>query len=236
MSATCKSLVAAVALLAVAGAQASGNIWSVYSYAATLDATTTIGGTTFTAGAPVTGAVYVIQGNTPTNGGWGFANEVALYVDSVNQFSFSTAGLSAMGEGAGNAQVDNNRRLVSSGAPFQDVFQASLRPETTTRFYGSPLGGGATEVSFELRSPFLNPAPLANSSLALPSAVNLGLFSALNNLRLTFANGATLDATINTMTVSQVTQLPAVPEPSTAMLAVLGLATLGLMRRRQRAA
>ena len=219
--------VAAAATLAAGGAQAQS--WTRYDYVATVDANTDIGGAMFAAGSQVTGEVFVRNGITPTNGGWGYANEVAVYNDAVTLFTFHHASLDTAAVGEGNAQVNNNRRLTRSGGSWQDVFGASLTTEPTTQFLPTQVGDGVSGLMFELRSPFMG-APAATTSLALPQLVNVPLFSGQNDLRLSFANSMFVDATIVQMTASQVT---AVPEPSTFALAGLGLAALGLARRRQ---
>ncbi|EHR70239.1 PEP-CTERM putative exosortase interaction domain-containing protein [Burkholderiales bacterium JOSHI_001] len=229
-------LAVAAALMGAAVAQAATPSWTLYDYTATIKSNTTISGTSFAAGSSVAGQVYLLNGVTPDNGGWGFAGEVARYVDVVNAFSFNTSGLSVGGTGAGNAEVDNNRRLVRAGGAYQDVFAASLGTEPTTSFTATALGGGLSAMSFMLRSPFLGGAPSATTSLALPSAVNLGLFSDTNSLQLSFKDASLLDATLTSMTVSQVSQIAAVPEPATAGMAALGLLVLGAARRRRQAA
>jgi hypothetical protein len=221
-----KTLAAATALLA-AGAQAQ--TWSRYDYVATVNTNTVVDGASFAAGSQVTGQVFVLQGVSPGNGGWGYAGEVAVYTDAVQVFTFHHAALDVAGVGAGNAQVDNNRRLTRSGGGWQDVFGASLLPEATTQFTPTLLGGGVTGLSFEMRSQFaVNPQ--ATTSLDLPSLVNVPLFNSTNNLALTFANSGRVDATIQSMSVSTVS---AVPEPGSFALAGLGLAGLSLLRRRQ---
>jgi hypothetical protein len=233
---TLKSLiVAAVAVFGAAAAQAQS--WTLYDYSATLNAATTIGGTTFAAGSQVSGAVYALNGVTPGNGGWGFAGEVARYGDAVNSFSFQHALLNVTGTGAGDLGVDNNRRLTKRGTAYQDVFLANLNTEPTTVFTPTAFGGGVKSLGFELRSSFQGSGPAATTSLAMPSAVNLPLFNGSNSLLLTFNDNSSLNATLQTMTVSQVDHISAVPEPGSAAMAGIGMAALMLLRsRRQRQA
>lgn len=222
-------------LTALTATPALADTWAVYDYTAQVSRDLSIGSASFAQGAAITGQVFVLLGTSPTNNGWGFAGEVALYVDTVHRFTFDTAGLSVTGTGAGNAEVDNNRRLTQRATAFQDVFGASLLPEATTQFSPTAIGGGVTGVAFELRSPFLGGFPSATTSVALPTTVDVNKFSGSNYLNLNFADGNTLQGTITSMNVSYVTQLPAaVPEPAAAVLASLGLVALGLLKRRRR--
>ena len=224
-----------LAMLSTLSATAANAAWSVYDYTATVTANTVIDGNSFAAGSQVTGQVFILEGTTPGNDGWGYAGEVARYADTVNSFSVHTAGLDVSATGAGDAVVHNDRRLTRRGDAWQDIFSASLTSEATTRFSSVAMGGGVSSLSFNLATP-LAARSTATTSLALPGAVTPALFTQDRTLRVSFASGANLDAQITGMSVSHLNQLAPVPEPASAALLGLGLAGVGLLRRRQRAA
>ncbi len=229
-------LLLAALLSTTGGAAAHSAVWTVYSYTASIGANTLIDSTSFTAGSLVTGQVYVRQGIAPGNDGWGFAGEVARYADSVNSFSFSTAGLAFEATGAGDTVVHNNRRLTAGGTAFKDIFSASVGNEPASNFTSTILGDGVIGVGFDLSTPHVAPVSSATTSIALPSSVNPALFTEQRLLFVNFVDGSRLEATITGMTVSSSTALPvSTPEPSTAAVLALGLAGLGMAGRRRAA-
>lgn len=239
-----KSTLALTLALAAASAATSAiaQTYSVYTYTATVNSTVAVndglGGTiSFDAGDTITGQVFVNQGASTNNGGWGFPGEVINYVDSVEYFSFQHEDVSIVGTGtgtaAGNASVNENRRFTQSASSArQDVFGLS----SGTNFAPNTLGNGVSDLSFELRTPFLglgSPGLSAVTGLTLPSTVDVSLFTGQNTFNLSFANTQAVAATLQSISVSTASSV--IPEPS-SYAAFAGLAVLGLAAVRRRRA
>ena len=238
------TLALTLALAAASATSAVAQTYSVYTYTATVNSTVAVndglGGTiSFDAGDTITGQVFVNQGASTNNGGWGFPGEVINYVDSVEYFSFQHEDVSIVGTGtgtaAGDTSVNENRRFTQSASSARaDVFIANSATNFSTST--ADLGGGVSSLNFQLVTNFHglgSPNLNAVTGLSLPSSVNVSLFDQNKSLNLSFTNTQAVAATLQSISVSTASSV--IPEPS-SYAAFAGLAVLGLAAVRRRRA
>ena len=225
VSSTTRLLRAGLTLSAFAvGSVFAQTTYQVYTYSGTIGSTTSIsdgaaGTINFTAGTPISGQIYVMNGVTNSTT-WGWPGETGQYNGSVVSFTFDSTLFSTSGTGPGQSYVSDNRRFTqSAGSARQDNFLANVN----TSFASTAVGGGVSSLDLNLSTNFGSNLS-AISGTTLPTSLDVSLFDASHIVTLSFANSTSLVATLNSVSVSTVS---AIPEPST-YAAIAGSAMLGL--------